>query len=113
MFAAIGIVLGAAYMLWLYQRVFFGPVNNPENRSLKDLNLREIAYLAPLVVLCFWIGLYPRPFFRVMDQSVRYVIAKVDPSLTTEQVATQPMSSTSAVAPVGAAPVPTAAAVGE
>jgi NADH-quinone oxidoreductase subunit M len=89
-FAGAGIVLGAAYMLWLYQRVFFGPINNSENRSLKDLNVREIVYLAPLVVLCFWIGLYPRPFFRVIDQSVQYVIAKVDPSLTTEQVAAQP-----------------------
>ncbi len=76
--AAIGIVLGAAYMLWLYQRVFFGPLTNPENKGLPDLNRREILYLAPLVVLCFWIGLYPRPFFRVMEKSVNYVVAKVD-----------------------------------
>src|SRR6185295_10550747 len=76
--AAIGIVLGAAYMLWLYQRVFFGPLTNPENKGLPDLNRREILYLAPLVVLCFWIGLYPRPFFRVLEKPVQYVMEKVD-----------------------------------
>src|SRR5689334_5829792 len=50
--AALGIVLGAAYMLWLFQRVFFGPLTNSENRNLQDLNKRELAYLLPLVLLC-------------------------------------------------------------
>jgi len=77
-FGALGIVLGAAYMLWLYQRVFFGPLNNPENEGLKDLNLREVIYLTPIVLLCFWIGLYPKPVFDVLDQPVRYVVAKVE-----------------------------------
>ena len=79
--AALGIVLGAAYMLWLYQRVFFGPLDNPENKNLKDLDRRELAYLLPLVVLCFWIGLYPKPFFDVLQKPVDYIVAKVDPSL--------------------------------
>jgi len=78
--AALGIVLGAAYMLWMYQRVFFGPLTHEENRNLKDLDTRELAYLLPLVVLCFWIGLYPRPFFRVLERPVDYIVAKVDAS---------------------------------
>ena len=75
----IGIVLGAAYMLWMYQRVFFGPLTNPENKDLPDLNRRELLYLMPIVVLCFWIGLYPRPFFRILEKPVDYVVSKVDP----------------------------------
>jgi NADH-quinone oxidoreductase subunit M len=77
-FGALGIVLGAAYMLWMYQRVFFGPLENPENAKLQDLDRREIAYLLPLVVLCFWIGLYPKPFFDVLERPVNYVVARVD-----------------------------------
>ena len=69
MLAATGIVLGAAYMLWLYQRVFFGELTNPANEKLKDLNLREQLTLVPLVVLCFWIGLYPKPIFRILEPS--------------------------------------------
>jgi NADH-quinone oxidoreductase subunit M len=79
--AALGIVIGAAYMLWMFQRVFFGPVTNPENASLKDLSRREVAYLAPLVILCFVIGLWPGPFFKVIEQPVKYLVEKVDPTL--------------------------------
>jgi len=64
---ATGIVLGAAYMLWLYQRTMFGKLDNPDNENLKDLNLREWIYLTPLVLLCFWIGLYPKPFFAILE----------------------------------------------
>ncbi|MES1242324.1 MAG: NADH-quinone oxidoreductase subunit M [Acidobacteriota bacterium] len=96
LFAALGIVLGAAYMLWMYQRVFFGPLTNPENKDLKDLSGRELAYLMPLVLLCFWIGLYPRPFFRVLEKPVGYLISKVDPSLSAaaDQVAGTPVPAT-------------------
>ncbi|HSK78151.1 MAG TPA: NADH-quinone oxidoreductase subunit M [Thermoanaerobaculia bacterium] len=88
--AAVGIVLGAAYMLWMYQRVFFGPLTNPENKGLQDLNRREILYLAPLVILCFWIGLYPKPFFAVLDRPVRDLVAKVDRAYATEAIASEP-----------------------
>ncbi len=64
--ASTGIVLGAAYLLWLYQRVFFGEITNPANAKLPDLSLREQLTLAPLVVAAFWIGLYPKPFFEVL-----------------------------------------------
>ena len=75
---AIGIVLGAAYMLWMYQRVFFGPLDNPENKAVKDLSFREFAYLIPIVVLCFWIGLYPKPFFEILEKPVEYLVTKVE-----------------------------------
>jgi len=99
--ASLGIVLGAAYMLWMYQRVFFGPLNNPDNKGLQDLNRREILYLAPLVILCFWIGLYPKPFLDVLEQPVNYVVAKVDPHYAATAVATSPAVPASSVPAAG------------
>jgi len=75
--AVIGIVLGASYLLWLYQRVTFGPVTNPENEHLPDLNMREYATLIPLVLLAFWIGIYPKPLFTVLDAPVRQIVEQV------------------------------------
>ena len=72
-----GIVLGAAYMLWMYQRVFFGELKNEKNKDLKDLNLREQWTLIPLIIVCFWIGLYPKPFFDRMQPTVDRVIERV------------------------------------
>ncbi len=63
-FAVVGVVLGAAYLLWLYQRTMLGQVTNEKNRNLPDLNFREWAVFAPLIVLAFWIGLYPKPLVR-------------------------------------------------
>ncbi|HXE74379.1 MAG TPA: NADH-quinone oxidoreductase subunit M [Candidatus Xenobia bacterium] len=75
--AAVGIILAAAYLLWLYQRVMFGEVTNPKNKTLKDINLREAMTLVPLVVLCFWIGVYPQPYFEAMRASIQQVVARV------------------------------------
>ena len=75
--AAAGIVLGAAYMLWLYQRTMFGTVTNPKNEHLADLNVREFATFAPLLVLAVWIGLYPKPFLDRLHTSVDRVMARV------------------------------------
>ena len=75
----IGIILGAAYLLWLYQRVMFGPVTNPANEHLPDLNAREYATLIPLVILAFWIGIYPKPLFRVLDRPVQQIVEQVNP----------------------------------
>ena len=77
-FAVIGIVLGAAYMLWLFQRVFFGNLDNPENEKLTDCNTREVLYLLPLIILMFWIGLYPKPFLGRMEASVKKVVKMVN-----------------------------------
>jgi NADH-quinone oxidoreductase subunit M len=76
--AATGIVLGAAYMLWLYQRTMFGKVENPKNEHLKDLNLREFATFAPLIILAVWIGIYPAPFLNRLTTSVDRVVARVN-----------------------------------
>ncbi|HXV77932.1 MAG TPA: NADH-quinone oxidoreductase subunit M [Candidatus Polarisedimenticolaceae bacterium] len=76
--AASGIVLGAVYMLWLYQRTIFGPLDRDENRKLLDLDLREIATLVPLTLIAFWIGVYPKPFFNVLDEPVRRLVQQVE-----------------------------------
>jgi len=73
-----GIVLGAAYMLWLYQRTMFGRLDNPENARLKDLDFREIMTLAPIVACCFWIGLYPKPFFDILDKPVAAIVERLE-----------------------------------
>jgi NADH-quinone oxidoreductase subunit M len=78
--AASGIVLGAAYMLWLYQRTMFGKIENPKNEHLPDLSLRELATFVPLIILAFWIGLYPAPFINRLDTSVSKVMARVNTS---------------------------------
>jgi NADH-quinone oxidoreductase subunit M len=73
--AATGVVLGAAYMLWMFQRVMFGVVTKPENEKLKDLNAREIVTLIPMVILIFVMGIYPKLFFNKMDVTVEKFIA--------------------------------------
>lgn len=77
--AGSGIVLGAAYMLWLYQRTMLGKIENPANETLLDMNLRELATLAPLIIVAFWIGLYPAPFFSALEKPVNKIVAKVRP----------------------------------
>ncbi|HZD56004.1 MAG TPA: NADH-quinone oxidoreductase subunit M, partial [Anaerolineales bacterium] len=72
---AIGVILAAIYLLQMYQRVFLGPVTHEENRDLKDLKVREIITLVPLLVFIFWIGLYPRPFFHLMAPAVDKLVA--------------------------------------
>jgi len=73
-----GVVLAAAYLLWLYQRVFFGTVTNPKNEKLHDLTPREVATFVPLIIMAFWIGLYPKPFFQILEQPVTNLVATVN-----------------------------------
>ena len=74
-----GVVLAAAYLLWLYQRVFFGTVTNPKNEKLHDLTPREVATFVPLVIMAFWIGLYPKPFLQILDQPVKETMSMARP----------------------------------
>jgi NADH-quinone oxidoreductase subunit M len=76
----LGVILGAAYLLWLYQRVMFGSVTNPANEHLPDLNLREMVCLVPLIVLAFWIGIYPKPFFSIIEKPVQRIVEQVNPN---------------------------------
>jgi NADH-quinone oxidoreductase subunit M len=66
-FAPTGAILGALYMLWMYQRVMFSPLDKEENKNLKDLNWREIVTLLPLAVLVFVMGFFPGYFIHKMD----------------------------------------------
>ena len=78
-FAAIGIVLGAAYLLWLYQRVFWGPLDNPANKNIRDLNRRELGLLVALVAVMVWIGIYPKPLLSYIEPQTNVVVAQVEP----------------------------------
>src|ERR1700683_640217 len=72
-----GVVLAAAYLLWLYQRVFFGTVTNPQNEKLHDLTPREILTFAPLIIMALWIGLYPKPFFQILEKPVNQIVQTI------------------------------------
>jgi NADH-quinone oxidoreductase subunit M len=113
-FAASGVVLGAAYMLSLYQRTMFGKVENPKNERLPDLGIREFATFAPLIVLAVWIGLYPAPFLRRIDTSVQRVVARVSPEYRENAAAAAdcPTPATTVMATNTAAPFLAAAPCG-
>jgi NADH-quinone oxidoreductase subunit M len=76
--AAVGVVLAAVYLLWMYQRVFYGEVTNEKNRKLPDLSDREKVILVSLVIVILWMGIYPQPFLRRLDLSTAQVIQRVE-----------------------------------
>ncbi len=75
--ASLGVVLAAAYLLWLYQRTMLGEVKHEANRHLRDLSLREWAVFLPLIALAFWIGIYPKPYFDVLAKPVQSIVDRV------------------------------------
>ena len=75
--AALGVILAAVYMLSMFQKMFLGPTDKEENKSLKDLNWREIVILVPILIFIFWIGLYPKPFFALMAPAVEKMVAAI------------------------------------
>ena len=79
--AATGLILGAAYMLWLYRRVIFGTLEKEDLLSIKDLSRKEIAYFAPLIAVTIFMGVYPAPFLDVMHESVQQLVANYDAAL--------------------------------
>lgn len=83
-FGATGIILGAVYMLWAYQKVMFGPITNPLNNALRDINPREILVLLPLAIMMFVMGIYPSPFLSRMEPSVQ---ALLDTKFNADEIA--------------------------
>ncbi len=76
-FAVTGVVLGALYMLWTYERVMWGPITKAVNETISDMNGREIATMVPLIALMLFMGLYPKPLIARMEPSVAQVLARV------------------------------------
>ncbi|MCP4871811.1 MAG: NADH-quinone oxidoreductase subunit M [Proteobacteria bacterium] len=76
--ACLGVILGAVYLLWMIERVFFGKILQERNLHLPDLTKREMAVFAPLVVMIFWLGLFPKPFIDKMEPSVETWIQNID-----------------------------------
>jgi NADH-quinone oxidoreductase subunit M len=97
-FAASGVVLGAAYMLYLYQRTMFGKIENPKNERLLDLSNREFATFAPLLILAVWMGIYPAPFLRRLETSVQQIILRVSPQYAAKYAECNPTPTPEAVA---------------
>jgi NADH-quinone oxidoreductase subunit M len=73
--STLGVILAAIYLLFMFEKIFLGPVTHEENRKLPDLNVREILILVPLLVMIFWIGLYPKFFFDLMNPTVDQLAA--------------------------------------
>jgi NADH-quinone oxidoreductase subunit M len=96
---AVGIALGACYLLWLLQRTTLGEVSE-KNRLLKDLSWREIAVFAPLLVWAFWIGLNPQPYFRILERPVAQIVERVRPGYYAEHKLPNPLAPTMPTASV-------------
>jgi NADH-quinone oxidoreductase subunit M len=79
MFATIGVILAAVYMLYMFQKVYMGELDKEENKNLEPLHWQEIAVLVPIVIMIIWIGLQPKPFFDTMTASVDNVVTQVEP----------------------------------
>jgi NADH-quinone oxidoreductase subunit M len=82
--AALGVILGAAYMLWLYRRVIFGALTKDELKNILDLDRREIAIFAPLILVTMWMGIYPNSFLGVMHASVEKLLEQSRPAVTAQ-----------------------------
>jgi len=103
--AATGVVLGAIYMLWMYQRVFFGDVTDEKNSKLKDLTPREIFVFVPLIIMVFWMGLFSKPIIQRMEPAVDKFISEVIESRAAMQ--TPPAGVEAVVVPPFADPAQT------
>ncbi len=74
--AALGIIFGAVYMLWMVERVFWNSLRHEENQKLKDISPRELLAVAPLLVLIVWIGVHPTTFLSPMEAAVSLLLGR-------------------------------------
>ncbi len=77
LFATLGVIMAAIYLLHMFQKVYMGELDKEENKALSDINWQEIAVLVPILIMVFWIGLQPNVFFDVMDASTQHLIAQM------------------------------------
>ena len=80
-FATSGVILAAVYLLWMFQRVFLGPLGNPGLEKLRDLNVRELAIMLAFILFIFWIGIAPSGYFHLMDASVSQLVSDISSSV--------------------------------
>ena len=96
MFAGTGVIFAAVYLLWMIQRVFFGKLTNDKNKGLKDLTLREIGLLAPLLFLMVFMGVYPAPFLNKAKEtviSIQQLVSGAGKGGTVDAVVKNPVES--------------------
>ena len=90
-FAVTGVILGAAYLLWLYQRTMLGQVTNGKNLTIPDMSLREILVFVPLIAWAVWIGIYPKPYFDILRRPVAEIVERVRPGYFGGTLASVPL----------------------
>jgi NADH-quinone oxidoreductase subunit M len=95
----LGVVLGAVYMLTMYKHVFFGPLTNAANKTLHDLSLREVLAVAPIIIMIFWIGLFPGPFLARIEPTTQVLLERLKNAGATHWMADAPAQA-DRVAPI-------------
>jgi NADH-quinone oxidoreductase subunit M len=102
-FAVSGVIFGAAYLLWLYQRTMLGQVTNGKNLTIPDMNFRELAVFAPLIAWAIWIGVYPKPYFDILRAPVTQIVERVRPDYFGAPVRNAQLAAPAAAATEGGA----------
>ncbi|MFT5144245.1 MAG: NADH-quinone oxidoreductase subunit M [Rhodothermales bacterium] len=85
-FATTGVILAAVYLLWMVYRMFWGPLESEENRTMADLNVRELVLLTPLAVLMVWMGLAPKPFLELSEPTAQFILDTIDAKLAYDPI---------------------------
>src|SRR5690606_28100495 len=94
-----GVILAAVYMLSVVQKMFFGPLDNPKNKRLKDMNVREVVAISPFVALIFIIGLFPNLFLSRMTEGVRGALDRYEQGMRSFSTVRMVEGGTATLAP--------------